>query len=105
VQRAQVDARRADVSRAEVNLADARLDYSRKEQLVERGFISPAERDKSRAVMRAIEQDLASAQAQLEVAAAQVRNAEASAKQREAALAAARINLERTVIRARSTAS
>lgn len=99
VQQAQVAARRAEVTRAEVNLAEARLDLSRKEQLVERGFISPAERDKSRSVARAIEQDLNSARAALEVALAQVRNSEAVAKQRQAALAAAQINLERSVIR------
>lgn len=99
VQQAQVAARRAEVTRAEVNLAEARLDLSRKEQLVERGFISPAERDKSRSVARAIEQDLNSAHAALDVALAQVRNNEAVAKQRQAALAAAQINLERSVIR------
>ena len=99
VQQAQVGARRAEVTRAEVNLAEARLDLSRKEQLVERGFISSAERDKSRSVARAIEQDQNSANAALEVALAQVRNSEAVAKQRQAALAAAQINLERSVIR------
>ena len=99
VQHAQVDARRADISRAEVNLAEARLDLSRKEQLVERGFISSAERDKARAVSRAIEQDLNAARATLQVAQAQVRNAEATASQREAALQSARIALARTIIR------
>ncbi len=52
VQDAQVAARRADVTRSEVNLAEARLDLSRKEQLLERNFISSAERDKARSVMR-----------------------------------------------------
>ena len=99
VQQAQVDARRADISRAEVNLAEAQLDLSRKEQLVERGFISSAERDKARAVARAIEQDLNAARATLQVAQAQVRNAEATASQREAALASSRIALARTIIR------
>ncbi len=99
VQEAQVAARRAEVTRAEVTLADGQLDLSRKEQLLARNFISAAERDKSRAVMRAQEEDLRSARAALDVAGAQVRNSEATVKQRIAALAAAQVDLDRTVIR------
>lgn len=99
VQQAQVAARRADVTRAEVTLADGRLDLSRKEQLVERNFISPAERDKARSVMRAQEEDLKAARAALDVAGAQVKNNEAVVKQRRAALASAQVDLDRTVIK------
>lgn len=99
VQESQVSARRADVTRVEVNLAEARLDLGRKEQLVERNFISPAERDRARSVMRALEEDLKAARASLAVALATVKNNEAIVKQRAAALAAAEVDLARTVIR------
>jgi HlyD family secretion protein len=99
VQDAQVSARRADVTRAEVNLAEGRLDLSRKELLVERNFISPAERDKSRSVMRALEEDLKSVRAGLLVAQATVKNNQAVVKQRESALASAQVDLDRTIIK------
>ena len=99
VQDAQVAARRADVTRAEVNLAEGRLDLSRKEQLLEKNFISPAERDKARSVMRALEEDLKSARASLMVAQATVKNNQAVVKQRESALSSAQVDLDRTIIR------
>ncbi len=99
VQDAQVSARRADVTRAEVNLAEGRLDLSRKEQLLERNFISPAERDKARSVMRALEEDLKSVRASLLVAQATVKNNQAVVKQRESALASAQVDLDRTIIK------
>ncbi len=99
VQQAQVSARRAELTRAEVTLADARVDLSRKEQLLARNFISSAERDRARALMRALEEDVHAARAALEVAGAQVRNSEATVSQRAAALAAAQVDLDRTVIR------
>lgn len=99
VQESQVSARRAEVARVEVNLAESRIDLNRKEQLVERNFISPAERDKARAVMRALEEDLKATNASLQVAIATVRNNEAVVKQRDAALASARTDLARTIIK------
>ena len=99
VQDAQVSARRADVTRAEVNLAEGRLDLSRKEQLLEKNFISPAERDKARSVMRALEEDLKSARASLMVAQATVKNNQAVVKQRESALSSAQVDLDRTIIK------
>jgi HlyD family secretion protein len=100
VQQAAVMARRADLSRASVNLDEANRDLERKRQLVERNFISPAELDRARALVRVVEQDQKSAQAQLQLAESQVRNAEAIVRQRDAQLAQSRIDLERTVIRA-----
>jgi HlyD family secretion protein len=99
VQRAQVEARRADLARTEENLAESLRDLSRKEELIAKGFITGAERDKVASQARAQRQELASAKAGIEVALAQVRNSEALVQQREAALASARVDLERTIIR------
>lgn len=99
VQVSQVAARRADVTRIEVNLAESRRDLQRKEELVERKFIAVAERDRAMALVRAQEQELNTAKATLDVASAQVRNSEAVVRQREAALRAAQVDLDRAVIR------
>jgi HlyD family secretion protein len=100
VQLATVAARRSDLSRARINLEEARRDLERKQDLVARNFISPAERDKANSVARALEQDVASATAQVELAEAQVRNVRSTVAQRDAQLASARVDLGRTVIRA-----
>src|SRR6478672_12891425 len=99
-QQANIAAQRAEVARAEVNLAEARRDLDRKQQLVEKGFISAAERDKAQATANALAEQVNTAKAQANVAAANARNAEAVVKQREAQLAQARVDLERTAIRA-----
>lgn len=99
-QQANIAAQRAEVSRAEVNLADARRDLERKQQLVEKGFISAAERDKAQALANSLAEQVNTAKAQANVAMANARNAEAVVKQREAQLAQARVDLERTAIRA-----
>lgn len=99
VQEANVLSRRAEVSRSEVNLAEAKRDLSRKEELTARKFISPSESEKAAALVRTYEADLKTTRAQLAVTEAQVKNAEANARQREAALAQARVDLDRTVIR------
>lgn len=91
--RSAVLVQKAEVFRARVNLADAERDHERKKLLVEKNFISPADRDKALTTMEA-------ARAQLQVAEAQSRNSESIVKQREAQLAQARVDLERTVIRA-----
>jgi HlyD family secretion protein len=97
---AGVSAASAMVSRVSVNLAEARRDLDRKQQLVERNFISGAELDKARAVMDAAVEELRSARAQVEVAQAQTGSARAVVAQREAQLQQARVDLERTAIRA-----
>ncbi|MBU6272090.1 MAG: efflux RND transporter periplasmic adaptor subunit, partial [Betaproteobacteria bacterium] len=97
---AGVNAASAAVSRVSVNLAEARRDLDRKQQLVERNFISGAELDKARAVMEAAVEELRSARAQVEVAQAQTGSARAVVAQREAQLQQARVDLERTAIRA-----
>jgi HlyD family secretion protein len=97
---ANVAAARASLSRAEVNLAEAKRDLDRKQTLVERNFISSAELDKARAVFNAGAEDVKSATAQVAVAEAQARSAQAVVAQREAQLLQARVDLERTSIRA-----
>ncbi len=99
-QMAAVGAQRAEVSRSEVNLADVRRDYERKQTLVEKGFVSAADRDKALAVYNGAQEQLKTARAQLAVAEAQAKNAEAVVKQRESQLAQTRVDLDRTVIRA-----
>ena len=100
VQQATLASRRADLSRATINLEEAKRDLDRKNELVERNFISPAERDKARSIYRALEQDVVTANAQIDLAQAQLRNAGSTVQQREALLSSARVDLGRTVIRA-----
>jgi HlyD family secretion protein len=100
VQLATLAARRSDLSRATINLEEARRDLDRKAELVARNFISPAERDKAASVARALEQEVASANAQVELVQAQIKNVRAIVQQREAQLASSRVDLGRTIIRA-----
>ena len=99
-QMAGVGAQRAEVSRSEVNLADVKRDYERKQMLVEKGFVSAADRDKALAVYNGAQELVKTARAQLAVAEAQAKNAAAVVKQRESQLAQARVDLDRTIIRA-----
>ena len=100
VQEANVLSRRAEISRAEVNLSEARRDLARKTELTLKKFISPAEQEKAAALVRTLEEDLKTIHAQRAVTEAQVKNAQANAAQREAARAQARVDVDRTVIRA-----
>ena len=99
-QQANIAAQNALVAKAEIELAEANRDLERKRQLVEKGFISGAERDKAQATYNAAVEQVNTARAQAGVAAASVRNAQAVVKQREAALAQAKIDLGRTEIKA-----
>lgn len=99
-QQANIAAQRAAVGKAEVDLAEAKRDLERKQLLVDKGFISGAERDKAQATYNAAVEQVNTAKAQADVAVAGARNAEAIVKQREAALAQAKIDLGRTEIRA-----
>ena len=92
-------ARRADLSRAEVNLIESKNDAARKQTLFEKQFISSAERDKSASVVKLQDEDLRTAKAQIEVALAQVKSAESATQQRIAALDSAKADLARTVIK------
>jgi HlyD family secretion protein len=99
-QRANVSALHAEVSRAKVSLADAKRELERNRTLAEKNFISTAVLEKSQATFDVAQEQVKIAQAQLAVADAQVHNVEALVKQREAQLAQARVDLDRTSIRA-----
>lgn len=99
-QRANVAALEAEVSRARVILADAERELRRNEQLHEKNFVSSAALDKARFQFEAAGEQVKTAQAHLAVGEAQVRSVQALVKQREAQLAQARVDLERTAIRA-----
>jgi HlyD family secretion protein len=98
-QQANVAVQKAEVARAEANLANAKRDYERKKLLVEKNFIAASEADTAEATFRAQTAALESARAQLGVAAANAKNSEAVVSQRDAQLAQAKVDLERTQIR------
>ncbi|HQU50088.1 MAG TPA: efflux RND transporter periplasmic adaptor subunit [Casimicrobiaceae bacterium] len=93
-------AMRSQAARARIAAEDARTDLERKESLVGKGFISPAERDKARFTAQGADEAVRTADAQARSADAQVANAAATVKQREAALASARNDLDKTEITA-----
>ena len=99
-QRSNLAALQAQVARAKVLLGDAEREYNRNQMLFEKNFVSAAVRDKALATLEAAREQLKAEQAQFAVGQAQVRNAEAVIKQREAQLAQARVDLDRTEIRA-----
>lgn len=90
--RAAVNVQRAQQLQAQVGQAEAQRDFDRKTLLVEKKFISPAERDKAQSALE-------TARAQAQVAEAQAKNSEALVRQRTAQLAQARVDLDRTAIR------
>jgi HlyD family secretion protein len=83
---ADAEAARSALGRAQVNLLNAQRELARTKELVARNFVSPSELD--------------SRQAAYDLAAADVKNAQAVLAQREASLASARVDLARTEIRA-----
>ena len=91
--RAAVGVQQAEVMRAKANLAEFQRDYERKKLLVEKNFLSAAERDKAQSVLDA-------GRAGLQVTESQAKNGEAQVRQRQAQLSQARIDLERTAIKA-----
>jgi HlyD family secretion protein len=99
-QRANVNALQAEVSRAQVALAEAERNLKRNQMLVEKGFVSTAALETSQSAVAIASEQVKTAQAQRAVGDAQVRNGMALVKQRESLLAQARVDLERTTIRA-----
>ena len=99
-QRANVAALQAEVSRAQVALAETERDLQRNQMLVEKGFVSQAALEKTQSAVAIAAEQVKTAQAQRAVGEAQIRNGEALVKQRESQLAQARVDLERTTIRA-----
>lgn len=92
VARATVEIQAAAIQRAEANLKVAEREFERQKSLIGRGSVSESALDAAEATWQ-------SAQADVAIARAQYQNALASVEQREAALEAARIDLERTEIR------
>jgi HlyD family secretion protein len=83
---ADLEAARSAAGRAEVARINAERDLKRSKELVARNFVSPAELDR--------------AQSTYDLAAAELKTANAVVQQRNAALASARVDLSRTEIRA-----
>jgi HlyD family secretion protein len=100
VARSGLAAQQAELGRVRVNLAEAQRDLERKQSLVDKKYISPAELDKARTVRDSTREQIKAVQAQLQVSEAQVRSALATVKQRESLLKQAEVDLERTIIRA-----
>lgn len=89
---------RANVSRAQSDLAEAQRTHERNVNLVGQGFIAQSEADRTRAVMVSAQESLKAVQALVGVSEAQIKSAQANVAQREAAVAQARIDLSRTRI-------
>lgn len=112
--RAALAVARADGERAEMTLTEAERERDRKRELYSRGVSSTAERDRADVAYDTAQTQLAAAKARemaavsaqvgseaaIRMAAAQLENALAQVKQREAVVQQVRIELEHTVIRA-----
>jgi HlyD family secretion protein len=96
---ANVAAVLAGVSKARLEADNAQRDAQRKQDLLAKNFISQADHDNSRNTAASLAESLKVAQAQADVARAQAVSAQAVVKQRDAALAQAKVDLERTEIR------
>ncbi len=96
---ANVSAVMANVSKARLDADNAQRDLVRKQDLLAKAFISQAEFENARNLSGTLAEALKVTQAQLDVAKAQVVSAQAVVRQREAALAQAKVDLEHTQIR------
>jgi HlyD family secretion protein len=96
---ANVGAANAAVSRARLDADNAQRDRLRKQELLDKQFVSQADFENSRNLAGTLAEALKVSLAQLEVARAQVVAAKAVVRQREAALSQARFDLDRTEIR------
>ena len=99
-QQANVAALQAEVSRAKVGLAESEREFQRNKMLQEKNFVSAAVLDKAEFAWRTAQEQVNTAQAQLAVGESQVRNVEALVKQRDSQLSQAKVDLDRTTIRA-----
>jgi len=93
-------AQRSQVIRAQITWQDAKTDLERKQSLVQKGFISPAELDKAKFTEQGAAEAVRTTQEQVKAADAQTANAAATIKQREAALASSKNDLDKTSITA-----
>ncbi|MSO89192.1 MAG: HlyD family secretion protein [Rhodospirillaceae bacterium] len=112
--RATLNAFRSQTARNELAAGEAERDYTRRRPLRDRGVISDAEFDKSKAAFDSAQAQLRatrsqeeaqaaalkSSEAQLKIAIAQLGNTEASVRLKQALLRQAEIDLDHTTIRA-----
>ena len=98
-QQANVAAAQAALSRARLDAANAARDLARQQELLDKGFVSGAALDAVRNTAGTLAEQVKVAEAQLDVAKAQAASAQASIGQREAVLAQAKVDLDRTEIR------
>jgi HlyD family secretion protein len=96
---ANIAAVMAGVSKARLDADNAQRDALRKQDLLERQFISQADFEAARNTAGTLAEALKVTQAQADVARAQAVAAQAVVRQREAALAQAKVDLEHTEIR------
>ncbi|MBA3625948.1 MAG: efflux RND transporter periplasmic adaptor subunit, partial [Methylibium sp.] len=96
---AGVAAAQAALSRAKLDADNAARDLGRKQELLDRRFISEAEFETTRNLAGTLAEQVKAVAAQLEVSRAQAVSAQAAVRQREAALAQAQVDLDRTEIR------
>ncbi|MGE0097758.1 MAG: efflux RND transporter periplasmic adaptor subunit [Hydrogenophaga sp.] len=89
---------RANVSRAQTDLAEAKRAHVRNVSLVAQGFIAQSEADRTNAAVNSAQESLHALEALVGVSQAQIQSSQANVAQREAALAQARIDLSRTRI-------
>jgi HlyD family secretion protein len=98
IARANALSSRANVSRAQTELAEARRVHERNLSLVAQSFIAQSEADRTRAVFEAAQESLKAVQALAGVSEAQIQSAQANVQQRRAALSQAQVDLSRTRI-------
>lgn len=96
---ANVAAAQAAVSRARLDADNAQRDLLRKQDLLEKQFISQADFETTRNLAGTLAEQLKVTQAQAEVSKAQAISAQATVSQRSAVLAQANVDLARTEIR------
>ncbi len=96
---AGVAAAQAAVSRARLDADNAQRDLVRRQELLDKQFISQNEFEAVRNTAGTLAEQLKVAQAQFEVSRANASSAQAAVRQREASLAQAQVNLQRTAIR------
>jgi HlyD family secretion protein len=95
-----VEAMHVQLARTRVQGLDAQREVERRHALVERGVVAPVDAERADAAHRDVVQQVRAAEAQLALLESQVENARAVARQRETALSQARLDLERTYVRA-----
>jgi HlyD family secretion protein len=96
---AGVAAAQAALSRARLDADNAARDLQRRQELLQRQFISEAEFETARNLAGTLAEQFKAVDAQLAVSRAQAVSAQAAVRQREAALAQAQVDLDRTEIR------